>query len=389
MALVVYHHVGYPVILKYLAKRRQQPPVAYLQRGYRDCPATKTLPSITLIMPAFNEAGMIEEKIRNLAAIDYPAEKLEVVLVCDGCVDDTARIACEIHREPACTHLNLTIVEHRDNRGKLAIVNESVLSATADLVALSDVSALISVDAMLIAVGHFGDENVGVVSGTYRMLQAGSAGEESYWQYQTAIKTNESALGSTIGVHGAFYVFRRELFSPLPADTINDDFVLPMAIVARGYRAVYEKRINALELECADTVVDHKRRRRIAAGNVQQVLRLWRLLHPRRKGIAFNFASGKTMRVVMPCCLLAAFIGSAVLSVHSLFFLAMTAAQSIGYGVFLYRHFTLTSSAPKIIDTIHYMVSGHLAGLIGGSRYLLGLEQGRWRRVTTTKEIQS
>ncbi len=389
MALVVYHHVGYPVILKYLARRRQQPPVAYLQRGYRDCSATRSLPSTTLIMPAFNEAGMIEEKIRNLAAIDYPADKLEVVLVCDGCTDDTARIAREIHREPACAHLNLTIVEHGDNRGKLAIVNESVLAATTDLVALSDVSALISVDALLIAVGHFEDKKDGVVSGTYRMFQAGSAGEESYWQYQTAIKTNESALGSTIGVHGAFYVFRTELFSPLPADTINDDFVLPMAIVASGYRAVYEQRINALELECADTAIDHKRRRRIAAGNLQQVLRLWRLLHPRRGGIAFNFASGKTMRVMMPFCLLAAFVGSVILSVHSLLFMALTAAQAVGYGIFLYRHLTITRPAPKIIDTIHYVISGHLAGLIGSSRYLLGLERSRWRRVATLKEIKS
>ena len=386
MALVVYHHIGYPVILKYLARRRRQLPVDYLQRGYRDSPATRPLLSTTLIMPAFNEAGMIEEKIRNLSALDYPTEMLEVILVCDGCDDDTARIARETHQEPECAHLNLTVIEHSNNRGKLAVVNEAVPAASTDLVALSDISALISVDALLIASAHFENEHVGVVSGGYRMIQAGSAGEERYWQYQTAIKTNESALGSTIGVHGAFYLFRRRLFSPLPADTINDDFVLPMAIVASGYKAVYEPRINALELECVDTAIDHKRRRRIAAGNLQQLLLLWRLLHPRRGGIAFNFASGKTMRVMMPFCLLVAFAGSVILSGHSLFFLATTVAQSFGYGIFLYRHLTIAKPAPKIIETIHYIVSGHLAGLIGSSRYLLGLERRQWQRVTTPKD---
>lgn len=107
---------------------------------------------------------------------------------------------------------------------------------------------------------------------------------------------------------------RRRLAAPLPPDTINDDFVLPMEIVARGYRALYRPDAMATELECADAATDRRRRRRIGAGNLQQAIRLRRLLHPRYGWTAFVFASGKVLRPGMPFAMLAALCGSAVLA---------------------------------------------------------------------------
>jgi len=355
-------------------------------RAYAERDEDKLLPSVHVIVPAYNEADFIAEKIRNLAAVDFPSSRLKVSIVCDGCMDDTAAIARRVALEPECGHLSVEVVEHRLNRGKVAVINEAILASRAEFVALSDVSALISIDAILIAIAHFKLKHVGVVSGSYQFLNPGSAGEESYWKYQTSIKKRESVLGSTVGVHGAFYMLRRTLFQPLAPDTINDDFVLPMMIVAQGFKAEYEPRIVAVELERATVDVEQRRRRRIAAGNAQQVARLWRLMSPRFRGIAFNFASGKALRVFMPGCLLVFFVGTIVLAQAHLIFAAALAAQVLVYGLAVYRQYVLPRDVPKALQTIHYVVSGYAVSLIGIVRYIVGLEKGRWARATITGE---
>lgn len=303
--LVGYHHAAYPLLLRWLASRRP-PPV----RSLVAC----DLPEITVVMPAYNEAGYIAAKIRNLAALDYPADRLRVLIGCDGCTDGTAAAARAAAAEPECGGLRVEVIEFARNRGKVAVVNELVSRVEGPIVAMSDVSALISLDALRLAAGWLTAPEVGVVCGGYRFLRPGSAGEATYWRYQTAIKQQESRLGSTLGAHGALYIFRRDLFRPLAPDTINDDFVLPMVIVGQGHRAVYEPEMVALELEQASLGTDRLRRRRIAAGNAQQAVRLRGLLSPRHGWTAFMFASGKALRVAMPLCLLVSLAGSLALA---------------------------------------------------------------------------
>ena len=384
--LVVYHHLVFPAVLKNFTGRTpcREPNVAV--RGYRDSKNDIQLPTITVIVPAYNEEAVIADKIRNLAVLDYPADRLKILVVCDGCTDRTAIAARKAHGQPENSHLDLTVRELPKNRGKVAVLNSFIPEAETELVALSDASAMISVDALLVAAAHFADAQVGVVSGTYQLLKAGSAGEAAYWRYQTTIKKGEAALGAPMGSHGAFYLIRREFFIRLPEDTINDDFILPMEIVARGRRAIYDPTILALELEYSNEAMDKRRRRRIAAGNLQQAIRMRRLLHPRYKGIAFAFASGKALRAVMPFLLLFLFLGSMFLAPSWPFFALVLGAQCLIYGIALYRQAVLPRPVSGNVSTIHYLVRGHLAGLIGGLRFLVGLEKGRWSRVVIVKE---
>lgn len=385
--LVVYHHLVFPAVLKNLTGRTlcYEPNVAV--RGYRDCKNDIQLPTITVIVPAHNEEAVIADKIRNLAVLDYPVSRLKVLVVCDGCTDGTAVAARKAYGQPENSHLDLTLRELPKNRGKVAVLNSFIPKAGTELIALSDASAMISVDALLVAAAHFADARVGVVSGTYRLLKADSAGEAAYWRYQTTIKRGEAVLGAPMGTHGAFYLIRRELFTPLPDDTINDDFILPMEIVAGGHRAIYDPSILALEIECSNQAMDHHRRRRIAAGNLQQIIRMRKLLHPRYRGIAFAFASGKALRAVMPFNLLIVFLGSMYLAPSRPFFAMVWVVQCLVYGIAAYRQAILPRPVSSIVATIHYLVCGHAAGLIGGLRYLLGLESGRWSRVVIAKEI--
>lgn len=380
-AVLVYHHIGYPVMLKLMASGGNDNLPPFFHRHYRVTPLDHMLPRICLIMPAYNEEGTIQEKIRNLAALDYPEHKFRIIIVCDGCTDDTAILARRTLKEPECKHLMVDIIEKPDNCGKVAVLNETISLCRCDVIALSDVSALLSVDSLLIAAAQLSDDNTGVVCGNYHFYQSLSVGEQAYWHYQRKIKTQESAMGATLGVHGAFYAFRHELFEQLPADTINDDFSLPVNIVMKGYRCLYDPRITALELEQACNDMDFNRRKRIASGNVQQALRHIGLLHPRYGKIAFNFFSGKFMRPFMPVFLLTVLLTSAQLAFtftvfKIIFFLQIAAYVMTGF-------YLANGKQPhwKLLKIIFYILSGHIAMAFGLVRYAFGRETGKWQRV--------
>lgn len=380
--LVVYHHVGYPLALRFFIKKQKPDKIINPPRQYHACRNDHKLPLVTLVIPAFNEQRWIDQKIRNTAVLDYPPAKLHVIVACDGCTDDTVNIAKQVALEPECRHLAIEVRTFQHNRGKVAVINDVIESTSSELIALSDVSALISVDALLIAAEHFKRPDIGVLNSHYRLLNPGSVGEKTYWDYQCQLKADEAALGSTLGAHGAFYLFRRKLFQQLAVDTINDDFILPMEIVAKGYRASYETRINALELECANGAADQQRRRRIAAGNLQQLLRLKRLLLPRYRGLAFAFASGKALRVLIPLLLINTFMGSIILAFNYEVFALLLLIQILIYALLSWHVLINPLSNHPFLHALSYLIKGHVANLIGSVRYLIGLEAGHWKRIT-------
>lgn len=379
--LVIYHHLGYPLILRWVNKRRPNKAAQARPRHYTNSAADNTLPRIVIVIPAYNEEQWIAEKIRNLAALDYPSSRLQVIIGCDGCRDNTYEIAIKIAAEAECQHLDIEVIHFTKNRGKVALLNTLIGDLDCDLVALSDTSALLSIDALLIAAERFKDPKIGVLNGHYRLLSPGSAGEQAYWDYQSQIKASEAALGSTLGAHGAFYLFRQALFEPLASDTINDDFILPMKIVAAGYRADYENNITALELEKSTDNQDRQRRRRIAAGNFQQLLRLKSLFLPRYGGVAFAFISGKGLRVMMPFLMICALLGSLLLAFEHPLFLILALMQLGAYSLAAWQIIYNPAASHKIFKLLAYLVSGHIAGLIGTLRYLLRLDKGRWKKI--------
>ncbi|WP_199243905.1 glycosyltransferase family 2 protein [Bacterioplanes sanyensis] len=385
-ALVVYHHALYPLLLKKLARINTARSCAEnsTENSAEVTAHTHALPTITIVVPAYNEQQWIAEKIRNLAALNYPAELVHIIIACDGCRDNTAQIAVQTLQEPICRDANITVKNFLINRGKVAVINDVVSRCYSDLVMLTDVSALLSIDALTIAAQRFADNNIGVVNSRYCLWQAGSAGEALYWRYQSDIKQCEANLGSTLGTHGACYVFRRRLFTPLPGDTINDDFILPMSIVAQGFRSVQEHNLIALEMEASDEQMDFNRRIRISAGNLQQLWRLKTLLHPKHGWLAFNFASGKALRVLMPYLMLLALIGSLWLAPESWLFALLAGLQILVYSLAVWG--IGRQSSHRITKALAYLVAGHAASLWGSLRYAMGLERGRWHRITQTPQ---
>ena len=374
-AAIAYHHGVYPRSLKTLAQfvhaRDPAGPVESWQVEY--------LPRVALIVPAYNEAAVIARKIANCTAIDYPRDKLDVVIACDGCTDATVELARAAVRA-LDGDARIHIVERAQNTGKVAVLNDVIAAAQCDVVALSDASAMIEPDAVRRAVAHFSDPSVGVVCPTYRLGDGGSDGERAYWTYQTRIKADEAALGAPIGAHGAFYLFRRDQWAILPADTINDDVIIPMRIVASGYRAVYDTSIIATEIETARPGQEWRRRIRIGAGNIQQVIRLFALANPMRPGLAFVFLSGKALRTAIPFAAIAAQLALAYAVISGS--VAMTALFLAQIAVLVAALPSIASKSPKLArlaTLLEYLINGYTASFIGTARYLAGYEKGPWR----------
>jgi cellulose synthase/poly-beta-1,6-N-acetylglucosamine synthase-like glycosyltransferase len=372
LGLAAYHHAVFPWVLANAAKRKKSETVPHVP--------DEQLPSITVLIPAHNEADVIAEKIRNLAMLDYPSAKLDVVIAMDGCSDDTYRVARAACREIECENLRVKLHDFRPNRGKLSVLNDMIPQLQSEIIVLSDASALLSIDALRRFAGHMADPEIGVVAATYRLAAPGSVGEKVYWDYQVTIKLGEACLGAPLGVHGACYALRRNVFEPLPAHTINDDFILPMNAIRQGKRIIYDTYIVALELETSDTGLDFRRRKRIAAGNMQQLLMLKDLLHPKYGGVSLAFASGKALRTLMPYILLFALFGSGVLAINSTAFLVVFLMLAAGLVSGALAQLLPGLRRFKPFALCQYLVSGYAAGFVGATRYLLGLEHGGWKR---------
>ena len=380
--IFTYHHFAYPLLLRWLA-RRAGPGAATRTRIAIGDGAAKELPRVTIIVPAYNEATMIARKIQNLVELDYPRDRLDIVIALDGCSDgteDVARAALARAGDPGFVDLKV----HKVNRGKLTILNQEIAAARGEVVVLSDVSARVQKDALLIGARHFADDTVGVVCGTYVLEEAGSAGEAAYWTYQTRVKADEAAVGAPMGAHGAFYMFRRACWRPLPAGTINDDFVLPMRIVAQGYRALYDEAIVAFEMERTLARQEFTRRVRIGAGNLQQLIWLRGLLNPLRNApragrIALVFGSGKALRPVIPPVVIAGVLACLYLAFSGYgLFASIAISGAIVTSVGLYAMLRKGRRLVKPVAWLGYLIEGHLASLIGAQRYLTGSSRLSW-----------
>ncbi len=369
LALIAYHHVCYPLLLRKAAyKTTQMAPLAGMD-----------VPTLTLVMPAYNEARHMARKLRNIAALDYPAHRLKILIMCDGCQDETAAVCRATLAERACQHLDAEIIENSDNQGKVAMLNAGVARARGEIVILSDVSALLPGHALRAAAAHFADPQLGAVGGTYRIQNNGSDGEAAYWRMQLMVKRGEAAFGAPLGLHGAFYAFRRSAYVVLGIDTINDDFILPMLIYGQGYRVAYDETITAVELERIGADAERRRRRRIAAGNAQQLWRLRGLLHPKHGGVAMCFASGKALRVVMPILIAIACAGSLALAAASPLYAALAGAETAAI-LLACVGLACGVRGPKILRVLGYIAGGHAMSLAGIGDFVRGRYRRGWQR---------
>lgn len=319
VVLLGYTYAGYPLLLYAWASLRRRV----------DSPAAPDrLPQVSIVVVAYNEAGRIGERIENLLALDYPSERLEVIVASDGSTDGTVRHALAYRQD------GVRVVACRRRRGKSAVLNELVPRCSGSVVLLADARQRFERGALRALVGRFADPAVGAVGGELVLTDdprepQKTAGVGAYWKYEKFIRRAESRIDSTVGVSGAIYAIRRELFEPIPGDTLVDDLLIPMQIVRRGYRVVFEPGARAFD-RAAPPAAEFRRKVRTLAGNFQLFVRRPWLLNPFCNRLWFQTVSHKGLRLLGPFCLAAAF-GANLLLLDEVLYRWTLGAQAVLY----------------------------------------------------------
>ena len=268
-------------------------------------------PTVSVVIAAYDGADYIQSKLTNLGNLHYPDDKLEIIIACDGCHDDTAQLARQFGDR------RVRVLELPTRRGKAACLNSAIGEARGEMLLLTDVRQKLAPQALRELVANLADPTVGAVGGELMLSDPETGFAQSvdaYWRYEKLIRYAESRSGSTIGVSGALYAMRRELFQPLPDGTVLDDVLIPMRVIAAGQRVVFEPAALAWDRATQAPVEERRRKIRTLAGNCQLIqLAPWLLL-PWRNPAWFRFVSHKLLRLLGPWLLLMLALTSACLA---------------------------------------------------------------------------
>ncbi len=364
-ALIVYTHAGYPLALRALLALRRRPTL--------DPRVWEEPPTVSLIVPAYDEEGVIAAKVADALALDYPRERLQVIVAADGCADATAERARAAGAD---------LVLELPPGGKVAALNAAAERASGELLAFSDANSAWAPDALARLAEPFADPGVGYVCGQVRFLDAGGGNlEGAYWRYEMAVREMESALGGVTAGNGAIYAVRRDAYLPL-APSGSHDLSFPFELAKRGLRSLYvpwaraeEKMVPTLEGEFA-------RKRRMMAG-------LWDIvvgegmLSPRGYSplFAFELASHRLLRYLSPLLHLIALAANVALLGQGWVYTATLAAQlALLAAALLGRRLPL---APLRVARYYVMTTASIAAGLW-DRWRHG-PPGRWEKAPGTR----
>lgn len=375
LGVVVYAYVGYPVVLRLLSALRKSSPVP-------ENPAPDDWPMVSLIIAAYKEEKIIVSRLINATLLDYPADKLEIIVGVDGSEDCTS----DLVREFADSRVKC--LQYPIRRGKASVLNDTVPQARGEIIVFSDANTFTQPPSIKLLVRHFQRATVGSVCGKLELVDSttGQNVDGVYWKYENFLKAHEGRIGGLLGVNGAIYALRKSLWQPIPANTIVDDFLIGMRVHLAGQELLYEPRAIATE-ETPETIgQEFQRRSRIGAGGFQSLAWLWPLLSPARGSIAFTFWSHKVIRWVCPW-----FMGLAVIANISLvadpFYAGLLGFQAAFYGLALLGGISLTSRRlPRLLRLPAMFVGMNAALTVGLWRYLKGIRSGTWKR---TERVQT
>jgi biofilm PGA synthesis N-glycosyltransferase PgaC len=367
-----YTFLGYAVLIYLLVLVKHN-----LQK--KVLPTPEYEPPVTLVIPCFNEASIIENKILNCRMLDYPADKLSVLFITDGSTDRST--------EMIQSHSGIRLLHEPDRAGKTAAGNRAMQFVTTPIVIFSDANTLLNREAIRNMVKHFTNDTVGCVSGEKRVLtkdidNASAAGESIYWKYESLLKKLDSEFYSAVGAAGELVAFRSSLYKELPTDTLVDDFMQSMQIAAAGYKIVYEPNAFASEEASLNVKEELKRKIRIATGNWQTIQRLSGIVRLSKTPVLyFQYFSRRILRwAVVPFLLMFIFLLNIPLAVErDSFYRLLFFLQLLFYGIALVGYFLRDRNIRlKIFFAPYYFCVMHYAMLAGLVRFLSGKQNAAW-----------
>lgn len=321
--LLVYTFVGYPCLISLLAK------IFPARKKYLLSPSPL---HVSVVLVAYNEERRIQSRIENLLNTNYPLELLEIVIVSDGSTDKTNETITSLNNP------KIKLIQVTERSGKSSGVNLGVQNASGDIIVFCDARQRFTPETIPALVSHFSDPEVGAVSGSLEIDPATTsvgAGVDIYWRIEKMIRYSESVFDSCIGCTGAVYAIRKELFEPLPEDTILDDVVIPMKIAIKGYRVIFDPNALAYDPQPLEPEKEKIRKERTLAGNFQMLFRYPQWIFPWKNRLFFQLISHKYLRLLGPIFLFAMFFSNLFLISKKFYMVIMILQILFYYLVFL------------------------------------------------------
>ncbi len=312
--VIAFTYLGYPILLAVWSRLRPQP----VRKG-------EWFPTVSIILAVHNGDRFIKQKLANLLALDYPAERVEIIVVSDDSTDRTVELAHSL-KEP-----RVRVIELAARGGKSYALNQGVEQAHGEIVVFSDVRQTVAPDALRKLIANLYDPEVGAVSAQFFLTNEELRPRLGfYYRYEQWVRRRESEIDSMVGAAGALSAIRRKLFRPLPPGLILDDVYTAMQVVFRGYRSVFEPEAKAYDPH--DERPEFQRKLRTLTGNWQLLFLMPGILSPRNRVLA-QYLCHKLARLGVPFFLLLLLGASAWL--HRGFYAFALAAQLAFYGVAL------------------------------------------------------
>lgn len=335
-------------------------------------------PSVTVLIPAHNEASVIAETVANKLDLEYPREKLQILVVSDGSTDGTDKIVRSF------ADRGVELIRQEPRRGKAAALNEAARQARGEILVFSDANSLYAPDTVGLLVESFTDPNVGYVTGRLRYLgdsgRVSVGGIRAYIAYENWVRSVESRFHSIIGVNGGIDAIRRSLYLDVPESLITD-FVLPLRVLEQGYRVVFDPRATAAERANVELEMEFRMRVRVALRSFQALAHMRCLLNPlRHPRPAFSLWSHKLLRYATVVLLPVALLTSAALGRQQAFYAWMAGLQVAGY---VLAALALAGRLPPVLRRLGslagYFVLTSAAVAVALVKWIRGESMATWR----------
>ncbi len=328
-------------------------------------------PKVSIVIAAHNEERHLPTKLASLASIDYPADKLQVVIISDGSTDATP----ELLRQSAVDYRH-----YEPAKGKPTALNTGVAIATGDIIVFMDARQSVSPNVVRSLVNRFDDPTVGVVSGELVLSDDGhreAANVGLYWRYEKWIRQNESELFSTTGATGALYAVRREDVVELAEDVLLDDFEIPIQVLRQGKRTVFESGAVAFDRAEEDAGDEFRRKVRTLTGNFQSFSRNRWLFDPFTNPVCWQFLSHKVFRLLVPVAMFVALIAS--LLGDGWFLNIAFVLQALFYISGVAALYFPAVAKYRILNFIKVFLQMNAAAVVGAWRYFFGSADVKWK----------
>ena len=370
---IVYPYLIYPVLLllirPFLFRAASQP-----EDDYR--------PTVSIILAAYNEEDCIREKLENCLALDYPAEKLEILVGSDASEDRTNEIA------ETFAERGVRLFPYTQRGGKMSVVNRLVSEATGEVCVFSDISELFDRDVILKLTRHFADSQIGAVTGNhiYNEEKSGMGfGTRFYWRFQRLLQSIESRLSTICMCDGTIYAARRAWFVPPINNTINDDVAVPLGIIQQGKRVIFEPEAVARGDVLQQTRRFFRQKIRSQSGKYQNFFRFPRMLFPWPLARFWIYISHSVMPVLVPWFLLLALLTNSLLVIFG------GGEPLYAWALGLQIAFYFTAALGLLADRMQwylpltaipfYFVTANLGSIFGFFAFIAGAQSAAWRKV--------